>query len=281
MEQRVCWQEQLQHREQKARQRIAPPSELLQAEILATVSHELRSPLTAITGYTSTLLQHEQEITPEERQAFLLAVQDAGDRIKAVVDRLLRISQLETGSVTLHPAPLNLVSLVQEALLVAKERLDKRGATSISSPRFRFRLKNALTEEEALIQADHTLLREALDQMLANAIQYSPAGGQVSVLLRPFHPTSPAGSPSTYAPLVEICVTDQGMGIPQEQLATIFERFTRGDTSLTRETSGLGLGLTMCKYIARLHQGCIWAESTPGQGSTFHLVLPRGSTDTR
>lgn len=84
-----------------------------------------------------------------------------------------------------------------------------------------------------------------------------------------------------HMPLVEICVTDQGIGIPQERLAAIFERFTRGDMSLTRETGGLGMGLTICQHIAELHQGYIWAESTQRRGSAFHLVLPAGSTDTR
>lgn len=272
MEQTVCWQEQLQRKNRMDRQ-----SEPLQAEILANVSHELRSPLTAIKGYTSTLLQHEREVTPEERQAFLLAIQEAGDRMNGVVDRLLRISQLETGSITLHRASLNLISLVQEALIVAKERLNKLRATRTSLPRFRFRLKNTLTENEAIIQADHALLREALDQVLENAVQYSPTGGQVSVLLRVFRPDSFVDFPPMPLPMVEICIADQGTGIPQEHLGAIFDRFTRGDTSLTRETSGLGLGLTMCKHILELHLGCIWAESTPGKGSTLHLVLPKDS----
>lgn len=188
----------------------------------------------------------------------------------AVVDRLLRVSQLETGNITVHRAPLNLVLLAQEALMAAKERLDEQHATSM--PLFRFRLKSLFSSDEAIVQADHMLLREALDQVLDNAIRYSPTGGRVSMLLRPL---SPGASFPPSAPLVEICISDQGREIPQDLLGVIFDRFTRGDTSLTCETSGLGLGLTMCKYIVELHQGSIWAESTPGRGSTFHLVLPR------
>src|SRR5581483_9092876 len=142
MEQRVSWQEQGQCKEHMAQQPTVQQPELLQAEILANVSHELRSPLTAIKGYTSTLLQHEREVSPEERQAFLLAIQEAGDRMGSVVDRLLRISQLEMGSSTLHRASLDLVSLVREAIMVAKERVDQLQATRTPPPRFRFRLKN-------------------------------------------------------------------------------------------------------------------------------------------
>jgi len=274
--------EQIRHGERVARQSMQQPPASLQTEALANVSHELRSPLAAIKGYTSTLLQHEREVTPEERQDFLLAIQEAGERMNTIVDRLLRVSQLEMGGIAFHRAPLNLVFLVQEALLRIKECVSKHRTAQASFPRFHFLLKNALTEDEEIIQADRALLREALDLLLENAVRYSPDGGQVSILLRSLPSTSPVGlcSPG-HVPLVEICVTDQGIGIPQELLAAIFERFTRGDTSLTRETGGLGLGLTICQHIAELHQGCIWAESTQRRGSVFHLVLPASSTDTR
>jgi len=92
---------------------------------------------------------------------------------------ITRLALLLLGGITLHRAPLDLVSLAQEALMVAKERMEKRRTTSAQLPRFRFRLKNALTGDEAILQADRSLVREALDQLLENAIQYSPEGGQI------------------------------------------------------------------------------------------------------
>ena len=129
-----------------------------------------------------------------------------------------------------------------------------------------------------------------LDQLLDNAIKFSPGGGLVTVTLRPVIQVSPgvkAGdAPQTRqlndpdkAPvlciMLELCVTDNGQEIPAEQLERIFERFHRVDTRLTRETGGLGLGLTICKRFVELHIGAIWAENrSSGRGSAFYVRLP-------
>jgi signal transduction histidine kinase len=158
-----------------------------------------------------------------------------------------------------------------------------------------------------LILADPRRLREVLDYLLENAISYSPQGGAIDVVMYPLPPPSPQnyqpdqvkrearspqgtgaagveqtdGPPAAYDPqeqesphMLEICVCDYGMGIPSNHLEQIFERFHRVDTRLTREVNGLGLGLTICKYLVELHGGLIWAESCPAGGSAFHLRLP-------
>jgi signal transduction histidine kinase len=273
---------QLQHLEQLAQehleyltqQRIAQQPNLFQTGILTNFSHELRSPLAAIKGYTSTLLRLGQRLDSEDRQAFLLAIQEAGDRMQIIVDRLLKVAQLEARACTFQPVTLNLVSLVLEAMTVAEQHLDQLRVTRPSFPPFQFALQNALTADEAIIQADIALLREALDNLLDNAIQYSPIGGQVTVQLRPLPPTEATPSLPAHLPLVDISIADQGIGITQENIEAIFDRFFRVDTRLTRETNGLGLGLTICKHIAELHDGSMQVESTPGQGSIFHLILP-------
>jgi two-component system sensor histidine kinase BaeS len=130
-----------------------------------------------------------------------------------------------------------------------------------------------------------------LDNLLENAIKYSPEGGVVQVCIRPVvrGQTSLKGVPAaagtpqrdglatTHIPrkMLEICVTDSGQGIPTKHLERIFDRFHRVDTRLTRETSGLGLGLAICKRIVELHDGVIWAENRPhGRGSAFYVRLP-------
>ncbi len=268
-------QEQLQHVEQLTQQRKTQQPDLFKSEALANFSHELGSPLAAIKGYASTLLRLGQQMAPDERQAFLQAIQDAGDRMHTVVNHLLKVSQLEVGIRTVHLEDVNLVLLAQEALAVAEQSLKQRRAAQETVPPFRFVLKNALTEDEAIFQADAALVRDVLDNLLGNAIRYSPQGGRVTVVLQRFYPKKPIASLPEHMPLVDISITDQGIGIAQEHLNLIFERFYQVDTRLTRETGGLGLGLAMCKRIAELHQGAIQVESTPGQGSTFHLILPR------
>ncbi len=264
--------------------------ELLKAELLGTVSHELRSPLASIKGYAATLLRHERHISREERHQFLLAITEASDRLEVIIERLLEMSQLETGEVTLQRAPLNLARLATEAMAAIEERI------SAHLPgRFTF----ALSLEHAdgtpatsipLVLADQRRLREVLDNLLENAVKYSPGGGVIKVILRPVThmQTTQGGLPSldqndapgqhsTPMPrrMLEILVCDTGIGIPDEHLERIFDRFHRVDTRLTREASGLGLGLAICKRIVELHNGLIWAENTSkGEGSVFHVRLP-------
>ena len=150
------------------------------------------------------------------------------------------------------------------------------------------------SKSEPIIEGDRQRLREVLDNLLENATIYSPEGGIVKIVLRPIVVSDPVSKARVLtgdervigrnvAPvtttgrkrqMIEIRIHDQGIGIPEEQLERIFEHFHRLDTRLTREVNGLGLGLAICKRIVELHEGVIWAESEPGQGSTFYVWLP-------
>ena len=257
-----------------AKSRTFPSCDPFHAETLANMSHELGSPLAAIQGYTSTLLRLGPQIDPEERQAFLQAIQDAGDRMHDILDHLLTVSQLEAGIRPVQCTDVNLVLLVQEALGVAERRVKRKPPTQGVSPPFRFVLQNRLPEDQAIVQADRALLREALDNLLENAVRYSPRGGRITILLHLFRPRRSIAALPASLPWRALSVSDQGIGIAREHLDLIFAQFYRVDTSLTRETGGLGLGLALCRRVAELHQGTIQVESIPGRGSTFHLLLP-------
>ncbi|HLG62842.1 MAG TPA: HAMP domain-containing sensor histidine kinase [Ktedonosporobacter sp.] len=262
--------------------------ELLKAELLGTVSHELRSPLASVKGYAATLLRHERRISREERHEFLLAINEASDRLEVVINRLLEMSQLETGSIAIAPTPVNLLHLAREAIIAIEQRLSEpayQERTSTAQERLRFSIRvedenNQPTNVEPIIQADRSRLREVLDNLLENAINYSPDGGAVEIVIRPLvePPLVTADGEPALQPaakqMMEICVHDSGIGIPPGQLRLIFDRFHRVDTRLTREVNGLGLGLAICKRIVEMHGGMIWAESDLGKGSTFHVWLP-------
>jgi len=271
--------------------------ELLKAELLATVSHELRSPLASIKGYTATLIRHERRISREERHEFLLAIQEASDRLEVIIDRLLETSQLETGSIKIERSPVDVARLAREAITTAEQRVSGQ-----APGHFTFNLQvrdahGAPTSEAPMIMADQRRLREVLDNLLDNAMKYSPKGGAIDIILRPAQSALPGneGAQSIAPPepeavgaqfiapppltqqakqVLEICIADNGLGIPAEHLGRIFDRFHRVDTRLTREVNGLGLGLTICKRIVELHNGVIWAESCPAGGSAFHVWLP-------
>jgi signal transduction histidine kinase len=288
--------------------------ELLKAELLATVSHELRSPLASVKGYAATLLRHERRISREERHEFLLAITQASDRLEAVIDRLLEISQLETGGITIERSSVDLAYVIREAITSIERRLgaseqevsasdtqrshDKSGYLPPRQGSYTFSLSlldqfGMPTRDEPIIQADRNRLREVLDNLLENAIKYSPEGGRIEVVVRPLVALGQANRSRTVPSnsdhdkkmgmppreprsrhMVEICVRDNGIGIPPAHLEQIFDRFHRVDTRLTREVGGLGLGLSICKRIVELHGGLIWAESEIGRGSAFHVWLP-------
>jgi signal transduction histidine kinase len=259
---------------------VSQETEVFKAELLATVGHELRGPLTAIKGYAATVLRHERRISRQERHQFLVAIVAASDRLELLVERF----------------PVNVARLAQEALTVAEQR-----ASGHSPGRFTFhlRLKDAFgvpTQDVPIVMADHHRLREVLDNLLENAINYSPQGGAIDIIVRPVASLLPVGevpdqikeTPASIkdahlkkAPTVarkagrvlEICVCDHGIGIPPEHLGRIFDRFHRVDTRLIREVNGLGLGLTMCKRIIELHDGVIWAESCPAEGRNLTMIV--------
>jgi len=246
--------------------------EMLKAEVLATVSHELRSPLAAIQGYTATLVR-------QERHDFLLAITEASARLAGVIECLLELSQWETGDITLELTTVNLAYLAREAITALEQRLlaPEHAARSWTMT-LRLEDERGLpTEQEPVLWADRSRLREVLDHLLDNAIHYSPEGGAITMTIRPIctpgHTVLPPAAQEVQQ-LVELCVQDQGIGIPPAHTARVFERFHRVDTRLSRETSGLGLGLALCKRIVDLHRGTIWVESELGQGSTFHVWLP-------
>ncbi len=276
--------------------------EVLPTDLLANVSHELRSPLTSIKGSAETLLRLDRRTSRQQRREFLLTINEASDELAVVIERLLELAQLDTGRLTIERAPVNLAHLVREALTSAQERL----AATMQQPdipqtqepvRFSWCLQDPQgepTSAEPLIQADRQRLQEVLDHLLANAIAYSPTGGTIAVTIRPVSvhglthrvqrthaaPTPgqtqdlPSSSAATPRLGMELCVRDQGMGIPAEQLEQIFAPFYRLDTTLSRPVPGLGLGLALCTRLVDLHGGRIWAESVVGEGSAFHVWLP-------
>lgn len=270
--------------------------EFLQADVLGTVSHELRGPLTAIKGYASTLLRHERHLRREERHQFLKAIAEASDRLEVIIERLLEVSQLETGQVALQLSPVDMAYLVGEALIPIQERVENKKPGRFSFSLLLQHANGTTANSVPLVLADPRRLREVLDNLLDNAIQYSPEGGTISVVIRPVIQIGLMGKDGTEAQtiaqqkadipetpalrnMLEISICDEGQGIPADQLERIFNRFHRVDTRLIREANGLGMGLTICKYLIELHHGLIWAENKPeGHGSIFHLRLPMSET---
>jgi signal transduction histidine kinase len=279
----------------------------LKTELLGTVSHELRSPLATIKGYAATLLKYEKRLDAAERREFLEAIVEASDRLAGVIEQMLEFSQLEAANTPFQRGPVDLGRLAREAVRAAERDLEAHSPGTAASARFALTIETAEATGMSSGPDDHAAdepgnlgdsaifvvlgdarrLRSVLDQLLANAVKYSPHGGTVAVTMRRYQPahqeptvadvrggeqdreSDPGG-----VPRVEVLVQDTGIGIPSDQLSRVFDRFHRVDTSLTREADGLGLGLAIARRVVELHGGSIWAESVAGGGSTFHVVLP-------
>ena len=243
------------------------------AGVIRTMSHELRSPLATIKGYASTLLMHAQRLDAGEQRAFLEIIDRATDRLTVTIARILDYSEIESGS----PPRLLVVDIGSLARDAVNARLLASDQSAPAGERFTLLLGgperanvDAPDSQEArlLARADPRRLRQALDNLLDNAVQYSPHGGEISLAV-----TREPASDSTGA-RIHMTLRDHGMGIPAGELAAIFQDFHRVDNGLTRESAGIGLGLSIARRIVELHGGAIWAESVLGQGSAFHVTLP-------
>lgn len=246
-------------------------------EVLGTLSHEFRTPLTTMKGYTATLLRSAQRMTPQEQQEFLQAIEQATDRLEVLTTRLFDLAQLEAGILHLEMKAVDVVALLEESIAVARQWVPEALQSQITFHVYLKDLAGDLTQEVPHVRGDALRLREVLLALLENAVRFSPQGGKIEVVVRPVlreHASAARRQLDLQPSFLEICMCDYGVGIPAEQLEPIFHPFYRLDTRLTREVSGVGLGLSLCRHLMALHQGRIWAESCPAGGSAFHLWLP-------
>lgn len=219
-------------------------------EFVANVSHELRTPLSLIKGYTETLLDGAKD-NPEVETKFLQTIQRNSERLQFLIEDLLTISELESGRLKMNLQSVRLRSLVDRVLEDFKTQAESR----------RVELKNEVPDVTA--RADSDRLQQVLGNLIGNAIKYGRNDGHVGVTGHLSNGNS-----------IELCVQDDGPGIPPESLERVFERFYRVDKARSREQGGTGLGLSIVKHIVQSHGGKVWAKSELGKGAAFYFTLP-------
>ncbi len=223
--------------------------ERLRAEFLGMVSHELRTPLTSIRGSANTLLDEEESLDPAEMRQFHRIIFEQSERMRGLISDLLDVARIETGSLSVSPAPTELPVLVDEA----KNTFLATGG--------RDNIRIDLPPDLPLVMSDRRRIVQVLNNLLSNAARHSedPAAIHLSVALQGIH--------------VAISVSDNGRGIPADRLPQLFRKFSRSQSE--EEGSDTGLGLAICKGIVEAHGGRIWAESDgPGKGARFTFTLP-------
>jgi len=221
-------------------------------EFVANVSHELRTPLTNIKGYTETLIDGGDALDAETRKTFLDVVYNESDRMSRIVKDLLTLSRLDSSHMEMNMERMDIVGCARAAVQSMKLEAENQQIT----------LSSDLPQRLPEIFGDKTRLEQVILNLVSNAVKYNRAGGSVTV------------SGGTVDKKVFIRVEDTGLGIPEEDIGRLFERFYRVDKARSRQRGGTGLGLAISKEIAEHHGGTITAESVYGKGSTFTLLLP-------
>ena len=226
----------------------------LKGELLSTLAHEMRTPLTSIKGYCTALLVEETSFDPEAQRGFLEIIDEECDTLESLVHDLLESSIIDAGLLRLELQPVILPRLSRMVIDEIARRTD------------RHRFVIDFPEDFPIVDADPDRITQVLRNLLDNAVKYSPDGRLV--ILR---------GESRENEIV-VSVADQGVGISPEHLNRLFEKFFRVDSGLRRHVVGSGLGLPICRTIVEAHGGQIWAESKVGQGSSFYFTLPLEGT---
>jgi PAS domain S-box-containing protein len=222
----------------------------LKGELLAKVSHQLRTPLATIKGYSTMLLEYEKRLSVKEKHGYLEAIDSVTGTLTKLVGQLLDISRLEAGILKLHKKSVNVTGLLEEVTAEAKRRPTAHEIINNSEawlPRVRI---------------DVDWIKQVMENLIDNACKFSREGTEVVISARR------DGQNLLFS------VADQGIGIPDEELLKVFDHMYRIEQAQSKATPGLGLGLAISKEIVVAHGGHIWAESRVGTGSTFYFSLP-------
>lgn len=223
---------------------------------VSNVSHELRTPLTSMKSYIEALVEGAWK-DPEVAPNFLKVTQEETDRMMRMINDLLNLSRMDLGTARLEREYVNLNELFNHIL----DRFDMILKNS-DKPDKNYSIKRDFTRRDIWVEVDTDKIQQVLDNIMNNAIKYSPDGGIITCRLLETHNH------------VIMSITDQGLGIPKDSISHIFDRFYRVDKARSRAQGGTGLGLAISKEVIQLHGGRIWVESREGEGSTFYISLP-------
>ena len=225
--------------------------ERVRRDFVANVTHEFKTPLTAIQGFAETLLSGAMD-DPHNRVRFLQIILEHSRRLARLTDDLLELSKMDADRLDLEVDQLSASQLVQSCVETTQRPANEK----------HLRVSVNLPPSLPDISADRRRIAEVLQNLLDNAIQYTPSGGEIVV------------SASSDGQEVTFTVSDTGIGIPQVDQPRIFERFYRVDVARSREVGGTGLGLSIAKHLVEAHGGRIWVESEVGRGSEFRFTVP-------
>jgi K+-sensing histidine kinase KdpD len=223
----------------------------MKSDFLGIVSHDFRTPLSTIVLAASSLQKRWEMLGREKVEEYLAMIVDQGTKLANLAEDVLSISRMEAGKLSYYFSTVNLDRVVRDAASMVK----------FSS---RHSLESSIDQGHALVRADQAKLRQVVQNLLSNAVKYSPAGGPIRVRVK-----------NLSAEFLQVSVEDEGVGIPENQMGKLFQKFSRLESEATRSIAGSGLGLWICKEIVKAHGGEIWAERRLGQGTVFSFTVKK------
>jgi K+-sensing histidine kinase KdpD len=223
----------------------------MKSEFLGIVSHDFRSPLASIMLAGKALLKNEGVQEMPRVKEYLQLIVNQANRLNMLAEDTLSIAKLESGRLSYFFKIVNLERLIQDAVALVR----------FSS---RHEFEYSLNADVRFIKGDQSKLRQVIQNLVSNAVKYSPRGGKVKIVVEEFSTDQ-----------VIIAVSDQGIGIPADKADKLFQKFSRVDSGEAKEIKGAGLGLWICREVVEAHGGKIWIESEEGKGSTFKLTLDK------
>ncbi|RBY75579.1 PAS domain-containing sensor histidine kinase [Blastococcus sp. TF02-09] len=244
-------------------------TERMKDQFVSLISHELRTPLTSILGYLELVLDDDDRTLTDEQRQYLATVQRNADRLLRLVGDLLFTARVEAGQFTLQSEDVDLVAIVRAAEDTARVAATGAGVE----------LRVEAPAEGLVVAGDPVRLGQACDNLVSNAVKFTPSGGSVTLAVTtgwqsPDGAVTPDERPGA-VPVAQLAVRDTGIGIPNDEQGKLFTRFFRASTAQRNAVPGVGLGLSITKAITTAHGGTLDLVSVEGEGTTFTLTLPR------
>jgi signal transduction histidine kinase len=218
------------------------------SEFVSIVSHEFRTPLTGIQGFSE--MMRDEQLSVEEMREYAGDINKDVQRLNRMINEMLDLDRMESGQMTIHPERIDFNAVIDDAASRVRPNAPNHTLTLDLQP------------DLPHIHADRDRMTQVASNLLSNAVKYSPTGGRITLTTR-----AEGGQ-------LLFDVRDEGLGIPKDALEAIFERYSRVDSQATKDIQGTGLGLPIVRQIVQLHGGRVWAESELGRGSVFHVALP-------
>lgn len=232
----------------------------LKSDFISRVSHELKTPLASIRAASDVIGQARIGVLNRKQEKMLGIITQETGNLVCLIEDLLDMSEIESGKIELHFKRCSLAEIARASLDTCRSRYQEKGVALLDS----------LAKACPPVQGDPARIRQVFDNLLSNALKFTPPGGRVELKVTPADGEGKAGARR----MLQVSVSDNGIGIARDDLERIFDKFHQAENLNTRSAGGSGLGLSISRFMVEAHGGELWVDSRPGAGSTFFFTLP-------